>query len=157
MYVWRMDKIVTDLSLQDFEDKFKAGFPDYTEHVIVSWYLRNAKAEGLSPNFLRCGWLVTSLRISRSSKDMRLPRSTSSVQRLPCMVFYLDLSHHLIRSNMRWATWPQVISGNMNTFKDCFKIVHSGSRIANGFIAAWNMVWLRLNKLLNHMETRLNT
>ena len=47
-----MDKIVTDMSLHNFEEKFQAGFPDYSEHVIVSWYLRNAKAEGLSPNFL---------------------------------------------------------------------------------------------------------
>ena len=37
------------MSLKSFEDKFKLNFPDYVEHVVIAWYLSNAKAVGLSP------------------------------------------------------------------------------------------------------------
>ena len=33
------------MTLEDFLDKFKESFSDYVEHVVLSWYLRNAKME----------------------------------------------------------------------------------------------------------------
>ena len=48
----RTDKVVTDLKVCDFEAKLKSVFPHYAEHLILSWYLSNAKTEGLSPKFL---------------------------------------------------------------------------------------------------------
>ena len=42
------DKIVTDMSFTEFSETFKNVFPNYVEHIVIAWYLRNAKAEGLS-------------------------------------------------------------------------------------------------------------
>ena len=37
------------MKVDTFEDIFKAAFPKYVEHQVIARYLRNAKAEGLSP------------------------------------------------------------------------------------------------------------
>ena len=37
--------MVEDMTLEDFLEKFKESFSDYVEHVVLSWYLRNAKME----------------------------------------------------------------------------------------------------------------
>ena len=37
------------MTVKSFEDRLRAEFPDYVEHIVIAWYLRNAKAECLSP------------------------------------------------------------------------------------------------------------
>ena len=34
------------MSFETFLDNFKSDFSDYVEHVVLSWYLKNAKADG---------------------------------------------------------------------------------------------------------------
>ena len=46
--MFRTDKIITDMSVKTFEDRLKTDFPKYVEHIVIAWYLRNAKAEGLA-------------------------------------------------------------------------------------------------------------
>ena len=50
--IFRTDKVVTDMSIREFENAFKSNFSDYVEHLVIAWYLRNAKTEGLSPQSL---------------------------------------------------------------------------------------------------------
>ena len=46
----RTDKVITDLTVKSFEERLKADFPHYAEHIVLAWYLRNAKTECLSPS-----------------------------------------------------------------------------------------------------------
>ena len=41
-----------DVSLADFCESFNSAFPVYVEHLVVGWYLSNAKAECLSTEFV---------------------------------------------------------------------------------------------------------
>ena len=50
--IFRTDKVVTDMSIREFENAFKSNFSDYVEHLVIAWYLRNAKTEGLSTQSL---------------------------------------------------------------------------------------------------------
>ena len=38
------------MTVKSFEDRLKTDFPHYAEHIVLAWYLRNAKAECLSPS-----------------------------------------------------------------------------------------------------------
>ena len=61
MVFYRTDKIVTDMSLSMFLESFSSSFPKYVEHLVIGWYLRNAKAEGFSercmPNHMM--WMIS--------------------------------------------------------------------------------------------------
>ncbi len=36
------------MKVRSFEDRFEEAFPNFVEHKVIAWYLRNAKTEGLS-------------------------------------------------------------------------------------------------------------
>ena len=46
--MYRTDKVVEDLDLPSYLAKFKEEFQKYVQHLVVSWYLRNAKAEAFA-------------------------------------------------------------------------------------------------------------
>ena len=50
MFVFfRTDKVIEDLDLLTFTKKFHEKFPVFVNHVVIAWYLRNAKSVGLGP------------------------------------------------------------------------------------------------------------
>ena len=49
----RMEKIVTDYSLEQFTKLFKDEFIKYGEHTLSHWFLRATKLEGFAPSELR--------------------------------------------------------------------------------------------------------
>ena len=36
------------MKLTEFCERFSEDFPSYVEHLVIAWYLRNAKSEGFS-------------------------------------------------------------------------------------------------------------
>ena len=41
--------MLTDMSIQDFVDKFVADFDDYAKHLVESWFLNAVKNVAFSP------------------------------------------------------------------------------------------------------------
>ena len=41
----RIEPVKTQLSFDDFKQRFKELFRDYAHHIVISWYLANCKLE----------------------------------------------------------------------------------------------------------------
>ena len=41
----RIEPVKTQLSLDDFKQRFKELFREYSHHIVISWYLANCKLE----------------------------------------------------------------------------------------------------------------
>ena len=52
---------MTDMSLSFFRNRLSAEFPKYVEHLVIAWYLGNAKAEGCSDKYMpkHMMWMIS--------------------------------------------------------------------------------------------------
>ena len=57
----RMEKIVTDYSLEQFTKLFKDEFIKYGVHTLSHWFLRATKLEGFAPSELRSATISLTL------------------------------------------------------------------------------------------------
>ena len=49
----RVEPVKKELQLQEFIEKFKQQFKEYSRHIVISWFLSNTKTEIQKPSRLR--------------------------------------------------------------------------------------------------------
>ena len=48
----KTERVMTDMNIKEFEDKFKIDFHEYSKHEVESWYINSVRNAAFSPNYM---------------------------------------------------------------------------------------------------------